>query len=109
MYLVGYNVENWAILSDRKLLNFTDTTVFGETRDTKTDIIHRKVLKFIFGVSKSCPNIATYGETGEIPLSLKGCKLRPKKKNSLFPKNRMGKNEFTRAAGISFFLPILKT
>ena len=26
-----------------------------------------------------------------------------KKKISLFPENRMGKNEFTRAAGISFF------
>ena len=73
--IILYNVENWAILSDRKLLKFTDTTVFNETGDTKTDIIHRKVLKFILGVSKSCPNFATYGETGEIPLSLKGYKL----------------------------------
>ena len=27
------------------------------------------------GVSKSCPNMAIYGETGEIPLSLKGYRL----------------------------------
>ena len=26
----------------------------------------------LLGVSKSCPNLAIYGETGEPPLSLKG-------------------------------------
>ena len=62
-------------LRDRKLRNFTDTSIFEETNDTKTDIAHRKFIKFILGVSKSCPNIATYGEAGEIPLSLKGYRL----------------------------------
>ena len=73
--IILYNVENWATLGDRKLRNFTDTSIFEETNDTKTDIAHRKFIKFILGVSKSCPNIATYGETGEIPLSLKGYRL----------------------------------
>ena len=43
--------------------------------DTKADILHRKFLKYILGVSKSCPNLAVYGETGEIPLSVKGFRL----------------------------------
>ena len=43
--------------------------------DTKADILHRKFLKYILGVSKSCPNLAVYGETGEVPLSLKGFRL----------------------------------
>ena len=38
-------------------------------------MIHRKLLKFVQGVSKSCPNLTIYGETGEIPLSLKGYRL----------------------------------
>ena len=73
--IILYNVENWATLTDRKLRNFTETSIFDETNNTKTDITHRKLLKFVLGVSKSCPNIATYGETGEIPLSLKGYRL----------------------------------
>ena len=35
----------------------------------------RKLLKFILGVTKSCPNLAVYGETGEVPLSLKSYRL----------------------------------
>ena len=46
-----------------------------DTYDTKADILHRKFLKYILGVSKSCPNLAVYGETGEVPLSLKGFRL----------------------------------
>ena len=70
-----YNAENWAILSDKKLQDFTADSIFRETSDLKGDILHRKFLKYILGVSKSCPNVATYGETGEIPLSLRAFRL----------------------------------
>ena len=70
-----YNVENWAILSDKKLTTFNNDTLFDNILTSKTDLVHRKILKFVTGVSKSCPNLAMYGETGEIPLSLKGYRL----------------------------------
>ena len=65
-----YSAENWAILTDKKLQNFSTESIFRETSNFKADILHRKFLKYILGVSKSCPNLAVYGETGEIPLSL---------------------------------------
>ena len=43
--------------------------------DSQPDFLHRKFLKRLMGVSNAYPNLATYGETGEIPLSLKGCRL----------------------------------
>ena len=70
-----YNVENWATLSDKKLENFHTKSIFTGINDSKTDTLHRKFLKYILGVSKSCPNIAVYGETGDIPLSMKGYEL----------------------------------
>ena len=39
------------------------------------DILHRKVLKYTLGVNNSTPNIAIYGDTGEIPLTIKGFTL----------------------------------
>ena len=72
--IILYNVENWGILTDKKLENFP-TTIFTSISDSKADILHRKFLKYILGVSKSCPNLAIYGETGELPLSLKGFRL----------------------------------
>ena len=38
-------------------------------------MLHRKFIKYVLGVSNSCPNMAIYGDTGEIPLSLKGIRL----------------------------------
>ena len=70
-----YNAENWTTLTDKKIQNFSNTSIFTNISDTKADILHRKFLKYILGVSKSCPNLAVYGETGEIPLSLKGFRL----------------------------------
>ena len=70
-----YNAENWTTLSNRKLQNFNDDTPLNDTSTSKIDVIHRKLLKFVLGVSKSCPNLTIYGETGEIPLSLKGYRL----------------------------------
>ena len=42
---------------------------------SKTDTVHRKYLKYTLGLPKSCPNLAIYGETGDIPLSMKGYRL----------------------------------
>ena len=70
-----YNAENWAVLSDKNILNFSNEFIFENIAVSKTDILHRKFLKYILGVSKSCPNLAVYGETGEIPLSLKAFRL----------------------------------
>ena len=62
-------VENWAILSDKKIENFANIFIFAAIADSKTDTLHRKFLKYILGVSKSCPHLAMYGETGDTPLS----------------------------------------
>ena len=43
--------------------------------DTKPNIFHMKFLKYILGVTKSCPTFAILGKTGEIPLMLKGYRL----------------------------------
>ena len=67
-----YNVENWFKLSDMKLANFNPDTVFTETNTSKVDIVHRKFIRYILGLSKSASNIPLYGETGETPLLLKG-------------------------------------
>ena len=66
-----YNAENWTTLSSQRLQNFNDETLFNDTSTSKIDVTHRKLLKFVLGVSKSCPNLAIYGETGETPISLK--------------------------------------
>lgn len=70
-----YNVENWSTLSDKDLRKFDKDFIFAETLTSKTDITHRKLLKFILGVTRSCPSLAIYGETGEIPLSIKAYRL----------------------------------
>ena len=69
-----YSVENWIPLTDKELHKATNETLFTDI-DSKTDILHRRFLKFLMGTSKSCQNIMLYGETGEIPLSLKGFRL----------------------------------
>ena len=73
--IVLYNVENWATLTDKNLKNFNESFFFNNTNESKTDVVHRTLLKNVLGVSKSSPNMAIYGETGEIPLSLKGYRL----------------------------------
>ena len=60
-----YNAENWTTLSNQKLQNFNGNTILDDTSASKIDIIHRKLLKFVLGVSKSCPDRAIYGETEE--------------------------------------------
>ena len=70
-----YSTENWMTLSNKKLQNFTPSTLFTDIGSKKVDVLHRQFLKYIMGTSKSCPNIAVYGEIGEIPLSLKAYRL----------------------------------
>ena len=70
-----YGVENWSILSDLDIERFDNLSLFRKTEKSITDTVHRKLLKFVLGVSKTCHNMAVYGDTGEIPLSLKGCSL----------------------------------
>ena len=73
--IILYNVENWATMTDKGLMTFTETDLFDNSNNYKADIIHRKALKYILGLSKSCPNMAVHGDTGEVPLSIKGYKL----------------------------------
>ena len=70
-----YNAENWSTLSDKGLEKCDKHFILSETLTSKIDITHRKLLKYILGVSKSCPNLAIYGEAGEIPISLKSYRL----------------------------------
>lgn len=70
-----YNAENWAILSDKGIKNFSSNTILDDTAGSKIDVVHRKLLKYILGVSKSSPNLAIYGDTGEVPISLKSYRL----------------------------------
>ena len=66
-----YNSENWMVLGDKRISKFHDISPF-DSNDFKIDILHRKFLRYLLGVTKSCPNISLYGDTGEIPCSLRG-------------------------------------
>ena len=70
-----YNTENWSTLSDKDLQKFDKDFIFSETSRSIIDITHRKLLKYILGVSRSCPSLAIYGETGEVPISIKSYRL----------------------------------
>ena len=54
---------------------FDDLSIFKKTERAGADVVHRKLLKFVLGVSKTCHNVAIYGDTGEVPVSLKGFRL----------------------------------
>ena len=43
-----------------------------KVNDSKASMIQRRFLKYILGLTKSCPNLAVMGETNETPLMLKG-------------------------------------
>ena len=62
--IILYNVENWATMTNKGLRTFTETDLFDNSTNSKADIIHRKALKYILGLSKSCPNMAIHGDTG---------------------------------------------
>ena len=60
---------------DKQLEKLNADTVFDFIDKSPLDTLHRKVLKYILGVNKSSPNLAIYGDTGEIPLTIKGFTL----------------------------------
>ena len=70
-----YNTENWITFSEGNLKKFDKSKLWTRYEDSKIDITHRKFLKNILGVSRSTPSLAVYGETGEVPLSLKSYRL----------------------------------
>ena len=65
----------------------------NSNNNNKADIINRKALKYIRGLSKSCPNLAVHGDTREVPLSIKGYKLMLDFWNRLntLPESNLGK------------------
>ena len=70
-----YNVENWAILPPKLLDNCSMDTLMNVTIGSKPSIIQRKFLKYVLGVSRSCPNLPVMGDVNESPLLLKGFRL----------------------------------
>ena len=69
-------MENWSILTDLDLQRFERFSyLFKKTERSGSDVVHRKLLKFVLGVSRTCHSLAIYGETAEVPLSLKGYRL----------------------------------
>ena len=70
-----YNTEILSIFSDNDIKKYKNDSIYQGTATSKIDISHRNFLKYIMGVSKSCPSIALYGDSGEIPLSLKSYRL----------------------------------
>ena len=73
--IITYNTENLCQFSNNNIKKYKNDYIFEATSRSKIDITHRKLLKYIMGVSRSCPNLALYGDTGEIPLSLKCLRL----------------------------------
>ena len=69
-----YNVENWGEMTTNNIQKFT-ANFWSNTIDAKASNLQRKFLKYVMGVSRSSPNLAVMGDTGEIPLMLKGYRL----------------------------------
>ena len=97
-----YGVENWSILSNLDIERFEDLYLFKKTEKSNADIVHRKLLKFVLGVSKTCHNVAIYGDTGEVPLSLKGYRLMLNywKRLSALPEKSLAKKALIENANI---------
>ena len=97
-----YGVENWSILTDLDIDRFDDQYIFKKTEKSNADIVHRKLLKFVLGVSKTCHNMAIYGDTCEIPLSLKGYRLMLNywKRLSSLPERSLAKKALIENANI---------
>ena len=62
------------LTSDKKLKK-DESFLFDSIDTDSSDTIHRKLLKYILGLSKASPNLAVYGETEEVPISFKGHRL----------------------------------
>ena len=65
-----YNAENFVQLSIKELENVTDGLLMNEK--CQQNRMHKKFLKFLLGVANSSPSISIMGDTGEVPIILKG-------------------------------------
>ena len=70
-----YNAENWTQLTDKEISKFSRNTLLQKINSVKTDIMHRKFLKYVLGTPSSCPNMTMYGDTNEHPLTMKAFRL----------------------------------
>ena len=70
-----YNTENLSSFTENEIRKYDNDFIYSKTTTSKIDITHRKLLKFIIGVSKTSPSLAIYGDTGDIPISLKRYRL----------------------------------
>ena len=68
-----YSAENFVQLTEKQLERATDEALMNDT--CEINMIHRKFLKFLLGVNNSSPSLSVMGDTGEIPLLLKGFRL----------------------------------
>ena len=68
-------MENWSTLSDMQVNKLNADNFFDFVDKSPLDILHRKLLKYVLGVNRSAPNMAIYGDTGEVPLTVKGFTL----------------------------------
>ena len=68
-----YNAENLAHLTMHQIKSIKDKKSSLSDYMMKSDIgiIQQKFLKYILGVNKSCSNLATLGELGELPICLR--------------------------------------
>ena len=68
-----YNAENWSTLTDKQILKCREDSnkIYELASNTLTTTTQLKFYKFILGVNKSCPNLATFGEIGDLPLQLR--------------------------------------
>ena len=108
-----YGVENWSILTDLDIDRFDDQYIFKKTERSGADIVHRKLLKFVLGMSETCHSMAIYGDTCEVPLSLKGYRLMLNywKRLTSLPERSLAKKALIENANIrsNWIKTILKT
>ena len=72
-----YNAENLSTLTDKQILKCREDSnkLYEIASSAPTTTTQLKFLKFIVGVNRSCPNLAVFGDTGNIPLQLRGYTL----------------------------------
>ena len=71
-----YNAENWAYLSSHQIetCKRTRSNLLPYLTNSAPDSVLQKFMKFVLGVNRSCTNVATLGELGELPMLIHGFK-----------------------------------
>ena len=60
-----YNTENWSMLTDSALTKYNTDFIFSDTRISKIDIIHRKLLKSLLGYLDPVLTLPYTGKQGK--------------------------------------------